>query len=131
MHTFQPQNDFTDLLFPILDIVRLAVRHERICSILATPEFLQKLIESCSYSAANQLMTTRCFVNMLNHGTGKSLVQNRFLDIVRELCKIKQGSGNLQVHKTFVASDKGKFLIEKRISDCDCIVLPERNDSTN
>lgn len=92
--------DFADLLFPILDIVRLAVRHERICSILVTPEFLQKLIESCSHSAANQLMTTRCFVNMMNHTVGASMVQNRFLDIVRELCKIKQGSGNLQVNSS-------------------------------
>lgn len=123
----------TDLLFPILDIVRLAVRHENICSVLATPEFVQGLIESCSYSAANQLMTARCFVNMLNHGVGKSLVQNRFLDIVRELCKIKQGSGNLQVRLVFCSTRK---TLSNRppirlITDCHFIVLLERNNSTN
>lgn len=109
--------DVPDLLFPILDIVRLAVRHERICSILVTPEFLQKLVESCSHSAANQLMITRCFVNMMNHAVGTSLVQNRFLDIVRELCKIKQGSGNLQV-----CSSESVDGVRKRaeISSSDC-----------
>lgn len=89
--------NITELLFPILDIIRLAVRHEHICSVLVKPDFVQKLIESCSYSAANQLMITRCFVNMLNHTVGITLVKSRFLDIVRELRRIKQGNGNLQV----------------------------------
>ncbi|KAJ6649170.1 Phospholipase A-2-activating protein [Pseudolycoriella hygida] len=86
-----------DLLFPILDIFRLAVRHDGICSVLVTPDCLQKLIESCAQSAANQLMVTRCFVNMLNHEVGVNLVKSRFLDIVREFCRIKQGSQNLQI----------------------------------
>lgn len=92
-----------------MDIVRLAVRHEQVCSAIAAPEFTQRLIESCSQSAANQLMTTRCFVNMLNHAVGTSLVRARFLDIVRELCKIKQGSGNLQVQQYNINPGKINF----------------------
>lgn len=118
------------MLFPILDIVRLAVRHQDVCSALATPEFSQKLIESCSQSAANQLMITRCFVNMLNHAVGTSLVRNRFLDIVREMCKIKQGSGNLQVTKPRILKRfiKSRFNL---ISDCNFFIFLKCDNFTN
>lgn len=69
---------------------------------------------------------------MLNHAVGKSLVQNRFLDIVRELCKIKQGSANLQVCAHTVRETEISYQqILTLITDCDCIVLLERNRSAN
>lgn len=85
------------MLFPVLDIARLAVRNEEICAKLATPEVLKQIKSYLDSSPANQLMVIRLFGNMMMHTRGRSMLDSHYNEIISGLDKITKGSANLQV----------------------------------
>lgn len=87
-----------EILFPVLDITRLAVREQTVCSLLGSFDFISLIIENVNLPPANQLMSIRCLVNMMNHGWGRGLIESRLMELVAALQNIKKGSVNLQVN---------------------------------
>lgn len=87
------------MLFPVLDIARLAVRNEAICIKLATAEVLCQMESYLESSPANQLMVIRLFVNMMMHARGRCMLDSQYNAIITALDKITKGSANLQVKK--------------------------------
>lgn len=87
-----------EILFPVLDITRLAVREQTVCSLLGSFDFITLIIENINIPPANQLMSIRCLVNMMNHGWGRGLIESRLSELVVALQNIKKGSVNLQVN---------------------------------
>ncbi|XP_043643403.1 phospholipase A-2-activating protein [Drosophila teissieri] len=84
--------------FPVLDILRLAVRNEPIFSMLNNSHnFLGTVIPQLTGSAANQLMVVRCLANSLSHATGRQQVLSRLPEIIDLVGAIKTGSANLQI----------------------------------
>lgn len=81
----------------MLDIVRLAVRDQTVCTKLASSDFLNLLIENMGNGPANQLMAIRCFANMMSHGWGRGIIETRLRDIFTKLNRIMSGSANLQI----------------------------------
>lgn len=88
---------FAENLFPVLDIVRLAVRDQATCSTLLTPDILAVIVGSITDSPANKLMSIRCLANMLQHGYGRGLIETCLSNVLIGINGTKQGSGNLQV----------------------------------
>lgn len=82
-----------DKLFPLLDVLRLAVRNKLVCEILEPVDYI---VEKLNTTAANQLMSIRALSNMLNHEYGKNVIQSKINDICDSISKISQGNGNLQ-----------------------------------
>lgn len=87
----------SDILFPVLDIARLAVRDQTVCSKLADIDFLNLIIENIGQAPANQLMAIRCIANMMNHNLGRSAVEQRLPEIISKITSTKRGSSNLQI----------------------------------
>jgi phospholipase A-2-activating protein len=68
----------TDILFPVLDITRLAVRNEAINSDLCSGDTGDQLIGHLRHFlsdsvTANQVMSIRILCNMLSHPAGEAL----------------------------------------------------------
>lgn len=93
---------FADMLFPVLDIARLAVLNESICIKLATADVLCQMESCLESSPANQLMVIRLFVNMMIHARGRCMLDSHYNAIVAGLDKITKGSSNLQVRKQYI-----------------------------
>lgn len=87
----------TDSIFPVLDITRLVVRDSRACQELFEGDFLNSLLQHTNHLPANQMMTARCFVNMISHTNGRNIVLENIRPIMDKLSPIKAGSANLQV----------------------------------
>lgn len=87
----------TENLFPILDITRLVVRDSKACQELFEGDFMKTLLQQINHLPANQMMGTRCFVNMISHPTGRNIVMEHIRAIVEKLSPIKKGSANLQI----------------------------------
>ncbi|XP_016954998.1 phospholipase A-2-activating protein [Drosophila biarmipes] len=86
------------MLFPVLDILRLAVRNEPIFTVLNNSHnFLGIVIPQLSGSAANQLMVVRCLANSLSHTSGRQQVESHLAEIIDLVGAIKTGSANLQI----------------------------------
>ncbi|XP_050319721.1 phospholipase A-2-activating protein [Bactrocera neohumeralis] len=86
-----------DILFPVLDVARLAIRHEPIFSILNSYNFLDNILPKLNSSAANTLMIVRCLANMMRHEAGRKQIEPRFAAIAAHIDQIKSGSANLQI----------------------------------
>lgn len=86
-----------EILFPILDVARLAVRDQGVCTKLANASFLDLIVESLNHGPANRLMAVRCVCNMMSHGWGRGLVEDRLGDIFNRINRSVSGSGNLQI----------------------------------
>lgn len=84
-------------LFPVLDIVRLAVRDATVSSALVIPEVLNIIMENVENPPACQLMSIRALGNMLQHEFGRRLVTSCLANILDAVTGIKQGSANLQI----------------------------------
>ncbi|XP_055539383.1 phospholipase A-2-activating protein [Wyeomyia smithii] len=87
----------TESIFPVLDITRLIVRDSRACQELFEGDFMNSLLQHINHLPANQMMATRCFVNMISHSNGRNIVLEHIRAIVDKLSLIKTGSANLQV----------------------------------
>lgn len=80
-----------------MDIARLAVRDQTVCTKLASAEFINLLIENMSNGPANQLMAIRCVSNMMSHDWGRGAVHARLHDIITKINRTMSGSSNLQI----------------------------------
>lgn len=85
---------FTDIVFPVLDITRLAVRNATVNAVLCPGEMGDKLIRRLERFlmsdslAANQMLSIRIVCNMLSHPEGESLFRrnkNYLLSVVFDL----------------------------------------------
>lgn len=86
-----------DLLFPVIDIVRLAVRSESIFTLLNATNFLDHLLPHMTTSLPNQLMIIRCLANSMQHAAGRQQIDARLVSLVEHINNIKTGSINLQI----------------------------------
>jgi PUL domain. len=70
---------FTDILFPVLDVIRLAIRNAAINSALCSGDMGDQLIGRLQHFllsdsvAANQMLSIRILCNMLSHPDGEAL----------------------------------------------------------
>ncbi|XP_055917691.1 phospholipase A-2-activating protein [Eupeodes corollae] len=87
----------SDILFPVLDITRLAIRNEEIFNFLNSFKFLEIILPNLNTSAPNQLMIIRCLANMMNHRSGRQQVESCLEPTIEILKGIKSGSANLQI----------------------------------
>ncbi|KXJ80368.1 hypothetical protein RP20_CCG025308 [Aedes albopictus] len=87
----------TENLFPVLDITRLVVRDPKACQELFEGDFMKTLLQHINHLPANQMMGTRCFVNMISHPAGRTIVTEHIRPIVEKLSPIRKGSPNLQI----------------------------------
>ncbi|GAB0087191.1 phospholipase A-2-activating protein [Sergentomyia squamirostris] len=113
-----------DILFPVLDITRLAVRNEVICKALLSLEEMKSIVECISDSAANQLMALRCLTNMETHQIGRDLVRQLLGQILGRISEIRKGSVNAEIaissfllnstiaHLTLANTDECKIIAE-------------------
>lgn len=86
------------MLFPVLDILRLAVRHEPVFSLLHNSyNFLNNVVPHLNGSAANQLMVCRCLANALSHAGGRQQIEQQLPQIIELVSGIRAGSANLQI----------------------------------
>ncbi|XP_076180286.1 phospholipase A2 activator protein isoform X2 [Ptiloglossa arizonensis] len=89
-----------DVLFPVLDITRLAVLHKEINDILCTDDLLhivKKHIKPDA-SASNQMLTFRLLANMFYHEKGEKICFDCKDEILKLLLDLKSlGSKNNQV----------------------------------
>ena len=85
------------MLFPVIDIVRLAVRSESVFVVLNSMNFLDALLAHMTTSAPNQLMIIRCLANIMKHEAGRQQVDKRLAHLVQRINGIKTGSNNLQI----------------------------------
>ncbi|XP_076300177.1 phospholipase A2 activator protein [Lasioglossum baleicum] len=89
-----------DVLFPVLDITRLAVLSKEINDILCTDEILQitKKHMKPDASASNQMLTFRLLANMFAHEKGEELCLSSKDEILKLMSDLKSlGSKNNQV----------------------------------
>lgn len=87
----------TENLFPVLDILRLAVCEANICSQIITPDVLKLIIQNIDVPPANQLMSIRILSNMLAHGYGRGLIETCMQNILATISTTRKGSANLQI----------------------------------
>ncbi|XP_030555223.1 phospholipase A-2-activating protein [Drosophila novamexicana] len=86
------------MLFPVLDILRLAVRHEAVFSLLHNSHnFLNGVLPHLDGTAANQLMVCRCLANALTHTVGRQQIEAQLPQIIELVSCIRAGSPNLQI----------------------------------
>lgn len=88
---------FTENLFPVLDILRMAVCDSNVCAKLITQDTLNLIIQNISAPPANQLMSIRILLNMLSSGYGRGIIESCLTNILVAICATKKGSANLQV----------------------------------
>lgn len=84
-------------LFPVLDVIRLALRNAEFCTKLGGFELLEFISQRISTNAANQLMSVRALCNMMTHKTGRDLVDLKLRNFIRLIAEIRQGTANLQI----------------------------------
>ncbi|KAH8293200.1 hypothetical protein KR044_011962 [Drosophila immigrans] len=88
----------SQMLFPVLDILRLAVRHEGVFTLLQNSyNILSLIMPHLNGAAANQLMVCRCLANALTHPTGRQHIQAQLPQLVELVTGIRAGSPNLQI----------------------------------
>ncbi|EDW03341.1 phospholipase A-2-activating protein [Drosophila grimshawi] len=86
------------MLFPVLDVLRLAVRHEVVYSLLHNSHnVLNFVLPQLGGAAANQLMVCRCLANGLTHPEGRKQIEAQLPHIVELVSGIRAGSANLQI----------------------------------
>ncbi|CAG9808101.1 unnamed protein product [Chironomus riparius] len=109
-------------LFPVLDIIRLAVRNAEICDLLGGNKLMDYLTQYLNTTPANQLMSIRALNNMMLHDLGKNLVNCKVNDVCNMISSTSQGNANLQnAIATFFLNES---IIQKDMkSDDICVIL--------
>ncbi|XP_040171694.1 phospholipase A-2-activating protein [Anopheles arabiensis] len=90
----------TEKLFPIMDITRLIVREPRACQeLFEDASFMGTFLQHTNHLPANQLMSARCFTNMLAHQPGRNVVVEHIRAIVDRFAVLRGSacSPNLQI----------------------------------
>lgn len=112
----------TEKLFPVLDVIRLAVRNEDFCIMLDGNKLTDYIIQRLNTTPANQLMNIRALSNMLLHELGKNLVNCKLNDICNMISSISQGTANLQ--NAIASFFLNESIVQKEMkSDDACIIL--------
>lgn len=88
---------YTENLFPVLDMMRLAVCDANASSQLITPDVINLIIQNINVPPANQLMSIRILSNMLIHGYGRGLIETCMPNVLVAISTTKKGSANLQI----------------------------------
>lgn len=88
----------TDYLFPVLDVTRLLVRDEGMCTLIGNFELLEIAVTNLEPGtpAANKIMATRCLSNMITNKWGRGLFEAKFDVLVEAVKKLKNGNVSLQ-----------------------------------
>lgn len=98
---------FKDILFPILDITRLAVRNKHVNSMLCVKNIvMDKLIQHVYdiENPTNQMLAFRCLSNLMQHEKGELLVvkhYEEFLKFIQNLSHENLSQKQLQVRFFF------------------------------
>ncbi|XP_063701799.1 phospholipase A-2-activating protein [Culicoides brevitarsis] len=87
-----------DCLFPVLDVIRLAIRTEQVCSKIVNFELLTIIIENLEAGspAANRIMAIRCLSNMITHRWGRCMIDAKFEGIMNGVRGVKSGNVAVQ-----------------------------------
>lgn len=109
-------------LFPVLDVIRLAIRNENFCLLMEGSVLMDYLIQRLNTTAANQLMIIRALSNMLLHELGKNLVNFKLNDICNMISAITQGTGNLQNALASFFLNQSIVQMEMKSDDA-CVIL--------
>lgn len=91
-----------DVLFPVLDITRLAVLCQEVNDALCTEELLQIVKKHIKSDAlpSNQMLTFRLLANMFSHDRGEKLCLNSKDEILQLLSELESlANKNNQVHE--------------------------------
>lgn len=94
---------FIDILFPVLDITRLAVRNKYINDVLCSDNLIMNKLLPLMYdleNPTNQMLAFRCICNLMHHEKGELLVvkyYEEFLAFIQKLCNENISQKNLQV----------------------------------
>lgn len=83
-------------LFPVLDVVRLLVRNEEICTMFS-PKYIEAIMKNLTSTPPNQLMSMRALSNIILHQCGKTMVEVHVVTISDQIAKMTQGNSNLQI----------------------------------
>ncbi|CRL05013.1 CLUMA_CG018161, isoform A [Clunio marinus] len=86
----------SEKLFPVLDVVRLIVRNQQICSSLSL-KFIESIMKNLTTTPPNQLMSIRALCNIIVHDWGRGIVEGNVIQITDQILKMTQGNGNLQI----------------------------------
>lgn len=122
-----------DYLFPVLDIVRLLLRKESLCSKIANFELLDKISQCLGLDnpLANKIMASRCLSNLITNSWGRGLFEAKFENLCYAVASIKAGNVSLQnaiatfyfnlsITQVETAVAKKSIIITKCISDFLC-----------
>ncbi|CAH0554986.1 unnamed protein product [Brassicogethes aeneus] len=92
-----------DYLFPVLDVIRLAVRHKQINEIISSAN-RSTLIDKLKYCisdncrvANNTIVALRVLSNLLCHDQGENLIYKNHMDILENITSLAQQNKNGQV----------------------------------
>lgn len=79
-----------NLVFPALDIARLAVLHKDINEQISTPDMLKMIDKHIKPGAlaSNQMLTFRLLANMFYHEKGESFCLSYKDDILKAVCNL-------------------------------------------
>lgn len=94
---------FIDILFPVLDITRLAVRNKHINDVLCSDNLIMNKLLPHIYDVenpTNQMLAFRCICNLMHHEKGELLVVNyyeTFLQFIQKLSNENIPQKHLQV----------------------------------
>lgn len=95
-----------DILFPVLDITRLAVRNKYINDTLCSNNLIMDKLFPHIYDVekpTNQMLAFRCLCNLMHHEKGELLVVKYYEDLlqfIQTLSHEKLSQKPLQVSKT-------------------------------
>lgn len=94
---------FKDILFPILDITRLAVRNKYVNDMLCTDNVIIDKLLPHIYDIekpTNQMLAFRCLCNLMHHEKGELLVvkyHEEFLNFIQNIPHENLSQKQLQV----------------------------------
>lgn len=94
---------FIDILFPVLDITRLAVRNKHINNMLSSNKLIMNKLLPHIYDVGkptNQMLAIRCLCNLMHHEKGEILLvkyYEEFLQLIQKLSNENISQKHLQV----------------------------------
>lgn len=95
------------MIFPVLDVVRIAVKHEKnneLIVALGSDQIMGKLkhfiSEQCSV-VNNKIVALRTLSNLCLHGPGETLMFNNRFDVVENITSMRGLNKNAQVMYNF------------------------------
>lgn len=91
-----------DVIFPVIDIVRLALRNEVNSSLICTKDN-GKIVELClrylssQNTTNNMLVSLRALANLFQHDIGASLIETNKMNILEAITGVSNSNKNIQI----------------------------------